>query len=121
MFETAAENWYYAIFSILMTVTFISWLGFARFSMARIEREMKKDGLLRSAAWDGVGLRVLWYVHAIALPVGDWNPANNPFIDVPTVRCYANRFDRILGMILFVSGNSWVIFIVVFGMILDVG
>ena len=112
MFGSPTENLFYTLFGILMMATFISWLCFARLSMARIEREMKRDGLPRSSRWDGVGLRVLWYLYAIVLPVGDWNRADDPMIDVLTVRRYATRFDWILGMIFFVSGNSWVILVV---------
>jgi hypothetical protein len=112
MFDSAAEAWYSSAFGILAVVTCICWLCFARLTMARIEREMKRDGLSRSSSWDGVGLRVLWYLYAIVLPVGDWNRADDPMIDVPTVRRYATRFDRILGMIFFVAGNTWVIVIV---------
>ena len=113
MFDSVAEASYSSLLGFFAITTFLSWLCFARLSMARIEREMKRDGLSRSSAWDGVGLRVLWYVYAIVLPVGDWNRADDPMIDVPTVRRYATRFDRILGMILFVSGNLSVILILI--------
>lgn len=121
MFESSAHAWYQISFCVLGGVTFLSWLCFARLSMARIEREMSRDGLPRSSAWDGVGLRALWYVYAIALPVGRWNRTDDPMIDVPTVRRYATPFDRLLGTILFISGNGWVILIVVGGMWLDLG
>lgn len=112
MFGTPAQTWFYTLFGIFMMATFISWLCFARLSMARIEREMKRDGLSRCSPWDGVGYRVLWYLWAIVLPVGDWNRADDPLIDVPTVRRYATRFDRILGMIFFVSGHTYIIVVV---------
>lgn len=121
MFESAAHAWYQISFCLFGGITFLSWLCFARLSMARIEREMKRDGLSRTSTWDGVGLRALWYVYAIVLPVGGWNRADDPMIDVPTIRRYATRCDWILGMTLFISGNGWVILIVVGGMWLDLG
>lgn len=104
MFDNTLEGWYYTFFGLFLIITFISWLGFARFSMARIERQMQKDGLVRPASWDGVGLRALWYASAIAFPVGIFNRAEDPLIDVPTVRRYSTSFDRVLGWILMVSG-----------------
>lgn len=103
LFETP-QGTFVAIFLVVIMTTFISWLLFARMSMARIERQMREDGLAQQAPWDGVGLRVLWYASAIAFPVGIFNPANDPLIDVPTVRRYATQKDRLLGWALMVSG-----------------
>ena len=104
MLDGSPEGWYYFILLIVFAIVAIAWIGFARFSMARIERQMKKDGLTRQSSWDGVGLRVLWYASAIAFPVGIFNQANDPLIDVPTVRRYSTRFDRYLGWALMISG-----------------
>ncbi|WP_404362306.1 hypothetical protein [Marinobacter sp.] len=116
--ENSPEKWYYTLFGIFALAMSFSWIAFARLSMARIEREMNKDGLTRPSSWDGLGLRVLWYLYAIVLPVGDWNRADDPLIDVPAVRRYATRFDRILGVVFFVSGNAFVLIAAVGGWLL---
>ena len=69
--ETVAEDWYYILFGLFASAMSFSWIAFARLTMARIEREMNRDGLTRPSSWDGLGLRVLWYLYAIVLPVGD--------------------------------------------------
>ena len=119
MFGNTPEGWYNTFFLIFAVTMCFSWLGFARLSMARIERDMQRDGLARPSRWDGLGLRVLWYLYVIVLPVGDWNRADDPLIDVPTVRRYASRFDRVLGWVFFVSGNGFVIVAVGGGLLLD--
>ncbi|QCF27146.1 hypothetical protein [Hydrocarboniclastica marina] len=106
---------FFAVFGILMLTTFISWLLFARFSMARIERQMLRDGVGRPASWDGFGLRVLWYASAISFPVGVFNQSDDPLIDVPKVRSYARQYDRLLGWVLMVSGLCFVISVFVGG------
>ncbi|WP_404362304.1 hypothetical protein [Marinobacter sp.] len=102
------EDIFFPIFLILSMTMSVSWLLFARLSMARIERKMRSEGLPRPAAWDGLGLRALWYASAIAFPLGIFNQANDPFIDVPLVRKYATTFDRAVGWILMVSGFLFV-------------
>jgi len=104
MLDGTPEGWYYFILLIVFAIMAAAWIGFARFSMARIERQMKRDRVTRQPSWDGVGLRVLWYASAIAFPVGIFNQANDPLIDVPTVRSYSTRFDRYLGWALMISG-----------------
>ena len=95
-----------------MTV-FLSWLIFGRFTMGRIEREINADGLPRPCAWDGPGVRVLWYAFAIAIPVGRANRTDDPTIDVPLVRSYATPTDAISGWILLVSNGLLTIMAVV--------
>lgn len=118
LFETP-EGQFVAVFVLFMMTTFFSWIGFARLSMARIERRMQKEGLPCPSSWDGLGLRVLWYASAIAFPVGAFNRANDPFIDVLTVRRYSTRFDRILGSVLMVSGFLFLIVGLLGGLVFD--
>ncbi|MFA5530615.1 MAG: hypothetical protein WDA11_08100 [Thiohalomonadaceae bacterium] len=79
--------------------------------MARIEREMKQDGFSRPYSWDGPG--ALWYAYAISLPIGRFNRADDPLIDVPLVRKYATRIDVILGRTLLIFGYLFVLFMLV--------
>lgn len=113
------EGLFAITFVLLIVAMAISWIGFARLSMARIEREMKKDGLERPCPWDGVGYRAIWYAYAIVLPVGKLNPSNDPTIDVPTVRRYATSFDRKLGLFFMVAGYLFVVVGLVGGIALD--
>ena len=113
LFESAEGIFVFVTIIAAFAMSF-SWIAFARLSMARIEREMKGDGLTRPSGWDGVGYRALWYAYAIVLPVGDWNRADDPFINVPTVRRYAKPFDKKLGLVFMLSGFLF-LFVVVLG------
>jgi|SRR5690625_691398 len=99
------ESVFFWCSGFLLAAMFASWLLFARLTMARIERDLKADGYPRPAPWDGVGGRALWYAWAIALPLGPWNPEDDPLINVKLVRRYANRSDKLRAWALFVSGN----------------
>ncbi|MBR9980398.1 MAG: hypothetical protein KFF50_05160 [Desulfatitalea sp.] len=102
MFERA-EGAFLFVFLVVTMAGFLSWIFFARLTMARIEREMRADGLPRPASWDGIGYRALWYSHAMVLPIGIWNQPDDPLIDVPLVRRYAKRADIIRAWVFFVS------------------
>lgn len=109
----SVKHIYIVITLILFIPMAFSWLGFARLSMARIEREMHRDGLPRPAYWDTMGVRVLWYATAIAFDSPRWHRADKPFIDVYTVRRYAKPFDRKLGLVFLISGYSFVVIFLV--------
>ena len=104
------------IFFLLGLVSFISlaifWIAFARISMARIEREIKRDLGTRPAKWDGIGARAVWYSHAIVVPLGKWNLPNDPFFAVETVRKYAKPKDKTLGLLFMISGYSFLIVVI---------
>ena len=99
------------VFFIAFGITFVSfaifWISFARVSMARIERDIKRDRGIRPAQWDGVGARALWYSHAIVVPLGIWNLPNDPFFDVETVRRYAKPIDKTLGFLFMISSYAF--------------
>lgn len=106
-------NWYWALGGGAMCVAFISWIAFARISMARIERRIVDDGEPRPCPWDGPGIRVIWYAWAITVPVGRFNPLDDPLMDVQGVRRHALARDRILGWTLMISGYALVSFAIV--------
>ena len=95
---------------ISMMTMFVLWLLFARISMARIERDMKDDGVIRPCPWDGIGGRAVWYAFAIGLPISAFNPRHDPLIDVPLVRQYAKPIDSTLGLMLVISGAVCIAF-----------
>ena len=102
----------YIFVSLLITsfvLLAIFWIAFARISMARIEREIKRDQGTRPAKWDGIGARAVWYSHAIVVPLGKWNLPNDPFFAVETVRKYAKPKDKTLGLLFMISGYSFLI------------
>ena len=106
-FMPTSEDIFFTLFGILFFSMAISWIAFARISMARIEREIEKDSLCRPGSWDGIGARALWYAHAVVLPLGKWNRPDDPFFDVLTARRYAQPIDRKLGLALMISGYSF--------------
>jgi len=87
--------------------------------MARIEADMKKDGLPRPASWDGMGARAVWYCHAIVLPLGVFNALDNPLFDVKNARLYAKPIDKVLGLAMMISSTSFIVIGLVGGFVLD--
>ncbi|MGQ9427040.1 hypothetical protein ACXYTJ_15405 [Gilvimarinus sp. F26214L] len=71
--------------------------------MARIEKELKKEGIRRPCPWDGPGARIVWYAWAIAVPVGRLNRLDDPMIDVPLVRSRATRRDKAIATVMLIS------------------
>jgi len=117
MFE-GPEDWFYAIFLGVFIATAISWLGFARLSMARIERHIQEDGHPRPAAWDGIGLRVFMYANAILWPLHR-NTGNALYEHVPAIKRYATAFDRVLSAALLVSSTLGVLLALIGAWVLD--
>lgn len=103
-----SKDLFFPVFGFSFLALAISWLLFARRSMARIEREMARDGVPRPATWDGVGARALWYACAIGLRYGHWlNQKNDPFFDSVSVMKYATPGDRKLAKALVVSATVY--------------
>jgi len=100
-------------FGASFLIVAICWLVFARLSMTRIERSITHDGLDRPCPWDGLGARAIWYACAVGLPVGPWNPSNDPLIDVPLVRRYASPMDRKLGLAFVFSGGIFLVLLLI--------
>ncbi|WP_097459076.1 hypothetical protein [Mangrovitalea sediminis] len=116
--STYSKDIYYILVGVLFIPTAITWISFARLSMARIEREMHRDGLSRPSPWDAMGARVLWYATAIAFNSPRLHRADEPFIDVATVRRYAKPFDRMLGLVFLISGYSFLVVGLVGGLLI---
>lgn len=114
-----SETWFLFIGLSLTFITCSTWIAFARLTMARIEREIIKDGLPRPSSWDGIGARTVSYAYAIALPVSRANRPDNPLIDVLLVRRYATRRDILLGRAFLVCGNIWITIVLISGWIFD--
>ncbi len=76
---------------LFLVSSLIAWLLFARLSMARIEREMKEEGIALPN-WDKrAGFRLVSYLRVIL-----WRPQPNktlPLIDVPATLRLATRRD----------------------------
>lgn len=108
------EDWFFSIALLTFISMAVSWILFGRISMARIEKEIQKDGLPRPASWDGLGARAVWYSCAIVIPLGTWNGPSNSFFDVTKARKYAKPIDKTLGLAMLISAFSFV-FIAVFG------
>jgi hypothetical protein len=111
MFFDSGKELFLFVFGCLFLVHGGFWLAFARLSMKRIEKAMDKDGVSRPCPWDGVGWRAVWYAFAVGIPIGFWNPANDPLVDVPLLRRYANGFDRQLAFWFVLSGGCWMFLI----------
>lgn len=104
--ESGAEfsNLYLTLFGAGFAVFAVSVLFFARYTVARIERQLQEKGHSRPSPWDGVGLRLFWYASVIALPAGFMGGAHQPFIDAELVRAHAGPMDRLLGWAVELSG-----------------
>ncbi|MCG8611691.1 MAG: hypothetical protein MI864_14280, partial [Pseudomonadales bacterium] len=53
----------FALASIMLW-SFVSWLLFIRLSMIPMEKALKQKGV-NPSAWDGIGIRAVWYAWAI--------------------------------------------------------
>ena len=102
------SEWFFWFFLIGFLLTAIFWIAFARFSMARIEREMKKDNLPDTFLWDGLGGRIVFYALAITLPEKTAQKINR-LIDVTQVKSYSKKQDATLGLLFLISANTWII------------
>lgn len=108
------DGWYYWAFAAVVAVMAPSWLLFGRLTMARIEKSIQADGEPRPCPWDGPGARIIWYAWAIAVPMGRFNPADDPLIDVPLVRKYSTRSDKVLAITM-LSSTWGLIFLTLVG------
>lgn len=92
----AYEDVYFWIFGPLALSWMISCLLFARLSMARIERQIVREGYSRPCEWDMQGMRVVTYAWVLAVPY-KWvsRPAFRRLMDPGLVIRYASRGDRI--------------------------
>jgi len=105
------SRWFFWSFGTGMMATFISWLIFARLSMSRIERDMKRDKLADMFAWDGIGGRIIFYAYAIVLPERMATRIDGRLIDALLVRKYANYADRIRGFVFLMATNIWLLIV----------
>lgn len=115
------QDWSYLTVLLLFLATGISWLLFGRLTMARIERDIKADGLPRPSPWDGPGARILSYAYALALPE-KWalRTVDTRLLDAELIRRYAIPADRIRGAALLIFGNAFVVFILLGSFVFDV-
>ncbi|MGQ9427039.1 hypothetical protein ACXYTJ_15400 [Gilvimarinus sp. F26214L] len=107
------NSWYFWAFGSLMIATFAAWLVFARFSMARIERFIERDGFPRPCQWDAPGARIVLYAYAIALPRGIAERLDMRLIDVPLVRHYASAADSYRALVFLISTHAFVLMVFV--------
>lgn len=103
------DGWYFWAFAATVVIMCPSWLLFGRFTMARIERELKKEGIPRPCPWDGPGARIVWYAWAIAVPVGRFNKLDDPMIDVGLVRERSTAPDKLLAATMLTSAATLVL------------
>lgn len=98
----------------------LSTFAFSRFTMVRIEREMKRDGLPRPAPWDELGLRLHWYAFALFGKAGEISDeSTKPFIDADIVRSYATQADRVRAVVFLISSYLFFASVIGAGVILD--
>ena len=111
------EYYFYPLVLVSLFITAVTVIPFGR-CVARMEREMQRDGHPRPSAWDGIGLRLFWYASAITFPIGWYNSENDPFINVKLVRQYANTTDRTLAFAVEVS-SAFTILVIALAVVLD--
>ena len=112
MMSKDATFWYTVLLFSSFILMGIAWITFARLTMARIERDIKKGGLSASFLWDGLGGRIVFYALAIVLSTNKAQRINQ-LIDVSLVRKYANRGDWHRGLIFLLTSNCCLILIFV--------
>lgn len=107
------EDWFMLFAGIVMLLAFLTILMFGRMTLAPMEKKLKREGHPRPCPWDGPGARIVWYAYAIGLPVGRFNRVDDPMIDVGLVRQYATAADRVRAIVLLVSGNFFLLVLLV--------
>ena len=107
--------------ALLSFLTYIvAWITFARLTMGRIERQIKRDGLARPSRWDGfLGLRTPGYAISIACPGHGWDDPGNPIIDVALVQRYVTKADRTRAWFFLTTGALFVIHALLGALVFD--
>lgn len=103
-------DWIYGLFGICMISSFVLWLVFTRFTMARIEKQIKQDQLNPGFSWDGVGGRTLLYAYAL-LTSERHAVRMGKLVDVRLIKLYANRADWWLALLFIACINTWILVI----------
>lgn len=102
------SEWFFWFFLIGMLSTFVTWIAFARLSMSRIERAMRREGLIDTFTWDGLGGRIVFFALAIVLPE-KLARRINALIDVVAVRKCSSNIDWLLGLLFLLSADIWIL------------
>ena len=77
--------------------------------MARIEKNIRKDGHPESFVWDGIGGRIVFYALAIVLSKRIAMRMDK-LIDVDLVRQYSTKKDWVLGFTFLLVTDIWIHF-----------
>jgi hypothetical protein len=96
------------MFGIGLISTAIFLLLFAQRTMRRIEKQVKKDNLQAQRSLDFGGSRVVTYAYAIVLPE-HLALRIERLIDVRLVRHYANKADKVIGMLFIIASHLWIL------------
>ena len=111
------EDLYYIAIGVLFLAMAGTWIAFARLTMGRIERDMRRDGHGRPAPWDGIGFRALWYASALVSRWGGKYDIDDPLIDKDSVRAYSTPADRKRAKVFLATTYSWAGVLLVGGII----
>jgi hypothetical protein len=101
------SDWFFWFFLIGALCTSVTWLVFARLSMARIKRKLKDGGAADLVPWDGISGGIVFIAHAIALPER-YALKINRLIDVRLVRAHAQPKDRVLAVLFLLLADTWI-------------
>lgn len=101
------EFWFTVFFFGFFIATAITWILFARLTMARIEKDIKGGGHPESFGWDGIGGRIVFYALAIVLPARAATRIDK-LIDVNLVRRYATKIDWVFGFSFLIVADIWI-------------
>ncbi len=96
------DDWLQFFFMITFVSSMIAWLLSAKFTMRRIEPELKKQGF-NCGSWDGPGFRVLSYATIILFQTKLLNDSNYPFVPVDATRKLATKKDWYISLWLWCS------------------
>lgn len=102
---------FFIVFGVIFISTCFSWLCFARLTMARIERDMEREGLALPR-WDRrAGFRVGFYASTILLR---HKPGKMPLVNAEAIQRLATRKDWYLALWFWVSGAVFLLCGVIF-------
>lgn len=101
------NDWFFFTFLILFIFTAISCLAFAQFTLRRIEKQIKKDGISDYKALDFGGTRIVTYAYVILFSESISRRLAQ-LIDTDLIRNYANHADWWRSLFFIMTSHLWI-------------
>ena len=105
--NNTATDWFFIIFLTLFSLTAVSCLLLAQFTVRRIEKEIKRSEVAYEKAADFGGSRIVTYAYAVLLPERIAQRLA-PLIDATLIRSYATGMDWWRSLFFVLASHCWI-------------